>query len=239
MESRPTTASPQDAAIVSGACLAPWGERAANLPGAADAELPPLSGFVVSRFSPLVAEVVRRCLAGHDVAGPATAVVLGSVVADATTADVDARDLANGNVHNPLLFFQSVPSSILGALAKQYGITGPMPCLSAREALPRHLLDSAALLLAEEPVERVLVIGVELEPQPRARQVFAELAAAGSAVRPPQGDVAVALLLARPVRLPAPDAGPPEFGYLAPLAALCPAAEFTTSECPTTVKGAI
>src|SRR5690606_34406014 len=72
MESRPTTASPQDAAIVSGACLAPWGERAANLPGAADAELPPLSGFVVSRFSPLVAEVVRRCLAGHDVAGPAT-----------------------------------------------------------------------------------------------------------------------------------------------------------------------
>ncbi|HEY8534359.1 MAG TPA: hypothetical protein VIL44_10930 [Micromonospora sp.] len=223
MASSPTTVARHDTGIVSGACLVPWGARAEGLPGAAEVDLPPLPNFVVSRFSPLVAEVVRRCLAGRDVSGPATAVVLGSVVADATTADVAARDLASGNVHNPLLFFQSVPSSVLGAIAREFGITGPMTCLSARDDLPRLLLDTATLLLAEEPIERVLVIGVELEPQPRAQQIFAELAASGSTTRAPRGDVAVALLLNRPVRLPeSPGTGLVDLGYLAPLAALCP-----------------
>ncbi|WP_018222376.1 beta-ketoacyl synthase chain length factor [Salinispora pacifica] len=226
METRTTTATRLGQGILSGACLAPWGESASGLPGAAATELPPLAGFVVSRFSPLVAEVARRCLAGHDVAGPRTAVLLGSIAADATTADTAARDLACGDVHNPLLFFQSVPSSVLGALAKEYNITGPMTCLSAREDLPRHLLETAAVLLADGQVERVLVIAVELTPQARARQVFAELAGDGSTVRAPRGDFAVALLLTRGVRQPTADGGPAELGYLASLAALCP----TTAE---------
>lgn len=222
MKTRTTTASQRDQGIVSGACLTPWGEPARGLPGATQTELPPLTGFVVSRFSPLVAEVVRCCLDGHDVAGARTAVLLGSIAGDATTADTAAHDLARGDVHNPLLFFQSVPSSVLGALAKEYGITGPMTCLSAREDLPRHLLDTAAVLLADGQVERVLVTAVELAPQPRTRQVFAELAEAGSAVRAPRGDFAVALLLDGPVRQLTSDGDPAELGYLAPLAALCP-----------------
>jgi len=208
--------------VVSGACLAPWGPAAAGLPGAAEVPLPPLSGFVTSRFNPLVAEVVRRCLAGHDVAGERTTMLLGSVVGDATTADVAARALARGNAHNPLLFFQSVPSSVLGALARDYGITGPVTCLSARERLAGLLLDAAALLLADPGIDRVLLVGVELAQRRRARQVFAELADGGADIRPPDGDVAVALLITAPVVTPLADPTLARLGHLAPLAALCP-----------------
>ncbi|MEU8436243.1 beta-ketoacyl synthase chain length factor [Streptomyces sp. NPDC029216] len=190
--------------IAGAACRTPWGDAAAGLPGAADVELPKVVGFVVSRFSPLVHDVVTACLGApgtpHDLvgaAGPRTAVVLATLFGDTTTTDTATQRLVAGHVHSPLLFFQSVTTSILGYLTKQYGITGQITCLSAGHDTAAEALRAADLLLDQEDVEQVLVIGVEIEPHERATWVQGLTGAEDGLDPLPAGDAAVALLLRR------------------------------------------
>jgi hypothetical protein len=100
-------------------------------------------------------------------------------------------------VHNPLLFFQSVTTSIVGHLAIEYGLTGPIHCAAADHGADTTALDAAALLLLDDTIDQVLVIGVELAASPRTA-AFERLAALGHDGRPPAADLAVALLLRRP-----------------------------------------
>jgi hypothetical protein len=171
-------------------------------------ELPGVPGFVVSAFNPLVRETVRRCLgepgtpdAPNPLTGPfpdSTAIVLGTVAADATTSDTASQKLLAGRVHNPLLFFQSVTTSIVGHLAIEYGLTGPIHCIAADDKADTIALDAAALLLLDDTIDQVLVIGVELAANPRTSAAFARLADLGHDGRPPAADLAAALLLRRP-----------------------------------------
>ncbi|MFI1890531.1 beta-ketoacyl synthase N-terminal-like domain-containing protein [Streptomyces jumonjinensis] len=171
-------------------------------------ELPGVPGFVVSSFNPLVRETVRRCLgepgtpdAPNPLTGPypdSTAIVLTTVAADATTSDTASQKLVAGRVHNPLLFFQSVTTSIVGHLAIEYGLTGPIHCIAADDGADTTALQASELLLLDDTIDQVLVIGVELAANPRTAAAFERLAAAGHDGRPPAADLAVALLLRRP-----------------------------------------
>jgi hypothetical protein len=153
---------------------------------------PPVSGFIESEFNPLVHEVARRCLLEHPGDGTRTALVLGSTIGDSTTTDLASRLMIGGQVSNPLLFMQATANAILGYLAKEFGVTGPMVALSAMTDLGSALLDTAALLLDDEELDRVLVIGVELTGNDRTAAACRELG-----LDPPAHDFAVARLVDR------------------------------------------
>lgn len=128
-----------------------------------DTDPPGVPGFVLSRFNPLVNEVARRCLATvGDVSGAGTALLLGTTFGDTTTTDTASRYLIAGQVRNPLLFYQSVPTTILGHVARNHGITGPVLCCSIRTDPANGLRELAELLLLDEEIRQVLVIEVEL-----------------------------------------------------------------------------
>ncbi|WP_130796184.1 ketosynthase [Streptomyces otsuchiensis] len=167
----------------------------------AEGALPGLPGFIESRFNPLVKTVSDRCLAGAapdglGVSGDHTAVVLVTGFGDVTTTDLASRRLAAGQANNPLLFYQSVPTSVLGVVTRDHRIRGPVTCLSVEDSRSAAAaFETVGLLLAEEGVHRLLLIGVELAASPRTR---AALAARGSSPGPEAGgDAAVALLLGR------------------------------------------
>ncbi|MBD0743123.1 beta-ketoacyl synthase chain length factor [Streptomyces sp. CBMA152] len=218
--------------IAAAACRAPWGPAAAGLPGAAPAELPGVPGFVLSRFNPLIADVVVGCLGepGSDGdltagAGASTAVVLATTYGDTTTSDVATQRLVAGQVHSPLLFFQSVTTSILGHLTKRYGVTGPLSCLSTGSEPALAALEFADVLLDDEDMSQVLVVGVETAANERVDWVREHVGTETLFGPLPHGDAAVALLLRadRPheavgARL-STDRWPP-YGWLSPLAEL-------------------
>ncbi|MDX3638249.1 hypothetical protein [Streptomyces sp. MB09-02B] len=177
-----------------------------------DIPLPRLPGFVESAFSPLVYEVAARCLterpdggtsrsgeAGSGV-GARTAVALASLMGDTTTADLASRRVVSGRVHNPLLFMQATPNSVLGHLSREFGITGQMFSLSTLADPVTELLDMADLLLEDPELDQVLVVGVELGGSERWAAVHRELSADnGRQVPdlPASGALAAALLLGR------------------------------------------
>ncbi|MEU4565456.1 hypothetical protein [Micromonospora sp. NPDC023956] len=191
-------------AIVDAACLTPWGDEASGLPGAAPRELPPVTGFAISRFGPLVHAVAADCLgpaesSGNHVGrhGAGTAVVLATVFGDAVTTDAATRRTVAGKQPGALLFFQSVTTSILSHLTRHYGIRGPLTCVSAVADPAGEALRVADALLDDPELQQVLVIGVETEPNERVRRVHESAAAAGREARLPAGDAAAALLLRR------------------------------------------
>ncbi|MER6916681.1 ketosynthase [Streptomyces sp. NPDC000594] len=189
----PSTPVPGRAALVAGAsavCSPPTGEGPPGVPG-----------FIESRFSPLVRAVVDGCVADADPDGFArradrTAVLLVTLFGDVTTTDLASRRMLAGQPHNPLLFYQSVPTSILGYVSRAHGIRGPITCLSAHAGSAGEALETAELMLAEPTVDQLLLIGVELTGSERT-------AAARRALPPaerdsPGQDSAFALLLRRP-----------------------------------------
>ncbi|GAA2513514.1 beta-ketoacyl synthase chain length factor [Winogradskya humida] len=221
-------------AIRSAACTTPWGGAATGLPGAAPVPLASVVGFVTSRFSPLVHAVATACLgtpySAGDLSGPRTGMVLATMFGDTVTLDTATRRLAGGQVHSPMLFFQSVTTSILGHLGRTYGISGPVECLSAARDGAAEALFAADLMLDQDDVDQVLLIGVELAANERATWIHRRLAAEGLDALP-DGDCAVALLLARDgngpatlrtaagIHAAAPEPRYARFGWLAPLVA--------------------
>lgn len=208
---------------------------AAVVPGASAGPLvhtgdpPEVTGFVVSRFGPLVLDAARRCLGDpstedHLVAGigERTAVVLGTVFGDSTSLDVASQQLTSGKAPDPLLCYQAVPTSVLGKLCHDYAITGPVTCVAAELDPAGELLAVADLMLVDQQLERVLLVAVELAPTARV----ASLRDGPGLGAPAATDAAVCLLLgrpgARPPRTPAPPAEVPAgVGPLEPLLRLC------------------
>ena len=129
---------------------------------------PPLPGFVVSSFSPLVAHVADRCLAirhgsapAADEVGQRTAVVLVSGSGDAVMAGHVAHAVGTGARIGPLLFFQAVPNSVAGHVAARWGLRGPVVCLSPVADARSEGLAYARLLIEDGDVDEVLVVEVE------------------------------------------------------------------------------
>jgi hypothetical protein len=189
--------------VASAGCVGPWGATAGELrawlsaggAGAREARMPPpVPGFIESQFNPLVYAVVKQCLSSWGPEeGAGTAIVLGSGLGDTTTADVASQNVAKGSVHNPLLFFQSVPTSILGYVTREFGITGPLSCVAGSE-LSTNMLEMADLLLEDKTLHQVLLLGLELQLNPRTARVRELQGESGGGL---EADVAVGLLLRR------------------------------------------
>jgi 3-oxoacyl-(acyl-carrier-protein) synthase len=131
--------------------------------------LPRIAGFVVSDFSPLVADVAERCLRAHYGTAPAdpargatTAVVLASVRGDVTTTDEVAGALRDGRRVAPLLFFQSNPNAVVGHITARWGLCGPVVCTSPLGDPVADALAVAGLLIEDGAATEVLVIAADL-----------------------------------------------------------------------------
>jgi 3-oxoacyl-(acyl-carrier-protein) synthase len=141
----------------------------ADWPEPGDPDAPPaVAGFVVSTFSPLVAAVAERCLLrarAHDRLVPyRTAVLIVSSCGDVASARHVAAAVDAGARIGPLMFFQSVPNAVAGHVAARHGLDGPVVCLSpAADPLAEGLAE-AALLIADEDLDAVLLIVAEQDP---------------------------------------------------------------------------
>lgn len=129
----------------------------------------PLPGFLVSSYSPLVAEVAERCLwadrgqpvIGQAEAGAGTAVVLVGRQGDAAFAAHVARTVASGGRVAPLLFFQSVPNAVAGHVAARWGLTGPVACVEAAAEPLAEGFAVAALMMSDGDADAALVVHAE------------------------------------------------------------------------------
>lgn len=173
-------ALPQDMAIVS---RASWPERPGDT-------LTPIPAFVVSSFSPLVAEVADRCLRAYHGTPPAppargarTAIVLASRHGDVGTTAAVAQALAEGSRVPPLLFFQSNVNAVVGYVAARWGLAGPIVCTCPVGDLIADGLECAALLLADGDASEALVIAADHGSAGEGDSATAVLVATGT--RPP------------------------------------------------------
>ncbi|MEW2086647.1 ketosynthase [Streptomyces sp. NPDC005283] len=192
-------------------------------------------GFVESAFSPLIKAAVDRCLAdvtggeafGEE--GARTGLVLATLFGDTVTADLGSKLLTSGLVANPLLFYQSVPTTILGVVARDYAITGPTTCVALRGDLRGEALDLVDMIL-DDGMDQVLLLGIDLATtESRPLSAHAQLTDSGPRTAAARVDTAVAFLIRRADSRPgtAPAAAAPvadehlsNFGSLAGLVQL-------------------
>jgi Beta-ketoacyl synthase, N-terminal domain len=190
--------------LAAAACVGPWGVELDDVTGWSHEDrgvspaLPPVPRFVESSFPRLIAYAVDQVTAALDEGGT-TGFVLATAFGDVTTADVASRRLVGGQAHNPLLFYQSIPNSILGHLSKASHLTGPLCCLSAPAMLLTHALVTAELTLMEGAADRILIVGVDLAVSDRIAAIADARAAAGRplAAVAPAADIAVVLAVQR------------------------------------------
>jgi hypothetical protein len=138
-------------------------------PARPDDVLAPIPGFIVSSFSPLVAELAERCLQRYFGARPAdqargerTAVLLASTTGDLATAAAVAAAVDAGRRVPPLLFYQSNPNAVVGHLTARWGLAGPVVCTSPAAGALADALQGAVLLVQDGDAAAVLVIVAEL-----------------------------------------------------------------------------
>lgn len=148
----------------------------AEWPVGLDDTVPAIAGFVLSTFSPLVAEVAERCLRARYGVPPAppgrgetTAVVLASAAGDVTTAHAIAEAARTGVRVAPLLFFQSNPNAVVGHVAARWGLGGPVVCTSPAGDPLADGLAVAQLLIDDGDAGDVLVIAAEVATVDGAR----------------------------------------------------------------------
>ncbi|MCF2528839.1 beta-ketoacyl synthase chain length factor [Yinghuangia soli] len=137
--------------------------------GTGDERPPNLPGFTASPFGPLIAHVADLCLTGHYGAHPApsedgedTAIVLVTQLGDMATEAAVVGSVDSGKTASPLLFYQSVPSAVLGVVAARWGLGGPVICISPVEGNLEAGLELAELLVEDGSAGNVLLVLVEL-----------------------------------------------------------------------------
>jgi beta-ketoacyl synthase-like protein len=133
--------------------------------------LPALPGFILSSFSPLVAELAERCLRRYFGAKPAdverarrTGIVVASATGDIATATAVARAVEAGRRVPPLLFYQSNPNAVAGYVAARWHLTGPVVCTVPASRGLADALDSACLVIEDGDADAVLVIVADTRP---------------------------------------------------------------------------
>jgi len=149
-------------------------------------QLPQLPGFMASDFAPLVYAAVRECVGdarpGHllEGVGDRTGLVLGSRRFDTTSLELSVEHVNRGRV-SPILFYQVLPTAVLGQIARDYRLTGPVSCVAVTGDARAEVLELARLTLADRDAEWVLALTVELAPDPARAFATADL------VRSPPG----------------------------------------------------
>jgi hypothetical protein len=137
----------------------------ARWPGRPRTGLPGIPGFIISSFSPLAAELARRCLRQHFGDPPAdaergrrTAIVLASTTGDLATAAAIASAVEHRRAVPPLLFYQSNPNAVAGHIAARWGLAGPVVCTIPSRPGLADPTDSAALLIEGGEADAALVV---------------------------------------------------------------------------------
>ncbi|GMK36997.1 hypothetical protein PCCS19_00500 [Paenibacillus sp. CCS19] len=155
-----------------------WMDREFVLTGcsfvSADTEVPAIRGFVRSPFNPLIHYSVMNAVKASDVLGcdvPTTqrGIVLGSQFVDAVTDEVTSTELLLKQRVSPIMFPQSVPSAIIGYVAKELEIHGPMSCIGATRLGTYSVLLQAADWLEEQSAAFVVVVLCDV-PSRKAEQ---------------------------------------------------------------------
>jgi 3-oxoacyl-(acyl-carrier-protein) synthase len=133
--------------------------------------LPALQGFILSSFSPLVAELAERCLRQYFGSRPAdagrarrTGIVVASTTGDIATAAAIARAVDAGRRVPPLLFYQSNPNAVAGYVAARWNLAGPVVCTVPAGCGIADALDSACLLIEDGDADAALVILADTRP---------------------------------------------------------------------------
>jgi hypothetical protein len=152
-------------------------------------QLEPVPGFIESEFNPLIYHAAVECLRGREFDGSRVAVVVSSLIGDATTTGLASRLLVDGQVHNAILFMQATANAVLGFLSRELALTGSLFSMSTVDDDP---LDTAELLLTDPELDAVLLLTVELAADERTAAVYRLLGRT-----PPTIDGASALLLER------------------------------------------
>ncbi len=143
-------------------------------------ELPQLPGFMVSDFAPLAYAAVRECVgdarSGHLLKGIGDrgGIILGSQRFDTVTLELSVEHVNRGRV-SPILFYQVVPTAVLGQIARDYRLTGPVSCVAVTGDARDEVLELARLLLADQGAEWVLGLTVKLDPDPAKAFATADL----------------------------------------------------------------
>ncbi|MEU8709154.1 hypothetical protein [Streptomyces sp. NPDC048565] len=154
-------------------------------------QVPPLAGFFASDFAPLVYAAVRECVgpprSGHllEGVGDRTGIVLGSRSFDTTSLELSVAQVNQGRV-SPILFYQVLPTAVLGHIARDYRLTGPVSCVAVTGDARAEVLELSRLLLADESAQWVLGLTVELSPDPE--KAFARADLVRSAPGPADGE---------------------------------------------------
>jgi hypothetical protein len=151
--------------------------------------VPPLAGFMASDFAPLVYAVVRECVgdprSGHllEGVGDRVGIVLGSRRFDTVTLELSVEQVDRGQV-SPILFYQAVPTAVLGRIARDYRVTGPVSCVAVTGDARAEVLELARVLLADDGARWVLGLTVEMDRDPAKTIARADLVRS----RPGPGD---------------------------------------------------
>lgn len=127
----------------------------------ASVAVPAVRGFVRSPFNPLIYHSVKQAAEEAGIVGGLPSerkgIVLGSLFADAVTEEETWKDLIQGKKLSPIMFPQSVPSSVIGFLAKELGIHGPMSCMGAYRSGLQLLLQQAIDWIEDDEADAVIV----------------------------------------------------------------------------------
>lgn len=144
----------------------------------ADEVVPPLPGFIVSEFPSLLWIAATRCLvqAGFppSISGDGdvdrVGILLCSRMLDSTTLALAAEQTKAGTL-SPILFYQAVPTAVLGLIARDHALTGPVSCIAAEADAAEEARYVAAVTLGDGDADALLLLTIELEaaaPGPRA-----------------------------------------------------------------------
>jgi 3-oxoacyl-(acyl-carrier-protein) synthase len=143
----------------------------ARWPAGTGDSLPAVPGFIVSSFSPLVAELAERCLRQYFGAKPAdaerarrTGIVVASTTGDIATAAAIARAVEAGRRVPPLLFYQSNPNAVAGYVAARWHLAGPVVCTLPTSRALADALDSAGQVIEDGDADAALVIVADTRP---------------------------------------------------------------------------
>lgn len=155
---------------------------------------PRLARFIEGDFAPLVYAAVSQCigapqshlLEGH---GDRAGIVLSSVGFDTETLELSVRQVHKGRI-SPVLFYQVLPTAVLGQIAIDYHITGPVSCLATTGDARDEALDVARLMLAEGDADWVIALAVALAADPADSFASADLVSLvpAEAAAPSPGD---------------------------------------------------
>lgn len=133
--------------------------------------LPTVVGFIETDFAPLVYAAVRECVGDarseHRLTGVGdrVAIILGSRYFDAAILELSVEHVNRGRV-SPILFYQAVPTSVLGQIARDYRLTGPVSCAAVLGDACAEVLELARVVLAAGDADWVLGLTVETHPDP-------------------------------------------------------------------------